>query len=105
MSGGESGVPLSRAPQFGYRSEHLIEIDDDLISKMVENTLRFGVYGKVEQKVRLKEESFTPRTILIENERYSPEKGESPEKSIRGFQVQGMSLDELEKLRKENHEL
>jgi len=30
----------------------LIAIDDELISKMLENTLRFGVYGKVEQKRR-----------------------------------------------------
>jgi hypothetical protein len=31
----------------------MIEIDDDLISKMIENTLKIGVYGKVEQKKRL----------------------------------------------------
>lgn len=28
----------------------MIEIDDDLISYMVENTLTVGVYGKVEPK-------------------------------------------------------
>jgi len=51
-SGGQSGVALSRNPAFGYRAEHTIMIDDELISKMLENTLRFGVYGKVEQKRR-----------------------------------------------------
>lgn len=40
----------TRNPQFGYRNEHMIEIDDDLISYMVENTLTVGVYGKVEPK-------------------------------------------------------
>jgi len=45
--------PVNRAPQFSYKSEHVIEVDDDLISKMIENTLRIGVYGKVEQKRRL----------------------------------------------------
>jgi hypothetical protein len=27
-------------------------VDDDLINKMIENTLRIGVFGKVEQKRR-----------------------------------------------------
>jgi hypothetical protein len=31
-SGGTSGVPLSRNPTFGYKAEHIIDIDDDLIS-------------------------------------------------------------------------
>ena len=43
---------MNRAPQFGYKSEHVIEVDDDLINKMIENTLRIGVFGKVEQKRR-----------------------------------------------------
>jgi hypothetical protein len=30
----------------------MIEIDDELISRMIENTLKIGVYGKVEQKKR-----------------------------------------------------
>jgi len=30
----------------------MISIDDELISKMLENTLKFGVFGKVEQKRR-----------------------------------------------------
>lgn len=41
-------VMSGRAPPFAYKAEHEIEIDDDLISKMIENTLRVGVYGKVE---------------------------------------------------------
>ena len=34
----------------GYRAEHEIEVDEDLVSYMVENTLTIGVYGKVEPK-------------------------------------------------------
>lgn len=107
-SGADSGVPLSRAPQFGYKSEHIIEIDDELISKMSENTLRFGVYGKVEQKKRLKEVLFSPRTIIVEEEGgSSPKKGqerrESIDPSLRSSkQLQGLSLEEIERLRKEN---
>ena len=40
----------TRNPAFGYKNEHVIEIDEDLISYMVENTLTIGVYGKVEPK-------------------------------------------------------
>ena len=43
----------TRNPMFGYKNEHMIEIDEDLISYMVENTLTIGVYGKIEQKKRL----------------------------------------------------
>ena len=57
-------------------------IDDELISKMMENTLRFGVYGKVEQRRRqlnlfspshLEEDRFSykEREIMVE----SPSKG------------------------------
>jgi hypothetical protein len=49
-SGGTTGTAFSNNPVFGYRAEHQIEIDDDLIGKMIENTLRVGIYGKVEQK-------------------------------------------------------
>jgi len=62
-SGGQSGVPLSRAPQFNYHKEHMIEIDEELISNMIESTLKFGVYGKIEQK-----------------KKGSPTNAESPEK-------------------------
>lgn len=43
----------TRNPVFGYKNEHMIDIDEDLISYMVENILTIGVYGKVEQKKRL----------------------------------------------------
>ena len=42
-----------RNPVFGYRQEHVIDIDDDLISRMIESTLRIGIFGKVDQKQRL----------------------------------------------------
>ena len=42
-----------RNPVFGYKTEHMIEIDEDLISYMVENTLTIGVYGKTEQRKKL----------------------------------------------------
>ena len=38
----------TKNPVFGYKNEHILDIDDDMISYMVENTLTIGVYGKVE---------------------------------------------------------
>lgn len=86
-------------------------IDDDLISKMMENTLRFGVYGKVEQRRRqlnlfspshLEEDRFSykEREIMVE----SPSKGGAHrDQSIN--MTKGMSFEEMELLRKENAEL
>ena len=99
-SGGQSGVPLSRAPQFNYHKEHMIEIDEELISNMIESTLKFGVYGKIEQKKKTG----------------SPTNAESPEKydftNATKYEMESspkkggmMSADELERLRKENAEL
>lgn len=40
----------TRNPAFNYKAEHTLDIDDDLITYMMENTLTIGVYGKAEQK-------------------------------------------------------
>ena len=40
----------TRGPVFSYKNEHVLEIDEELISYMVENTLTIGVYGKIEPK-------------------------------------------------------
>jgi hypothetical protein len=87
-------------------------IDDELISKMMENTLRFGVYGKVEQRRRqlnlfspshLEEDrfNFKEREIMVE----SPSKGGAQRDQSINMTKGGMSLEEMELLRKENAEL
>ena len=102
-------MPLSRNPQFAYRTEHSIVIDDELISKMMENTLRFGVYGKVEQRRRqlalfspshMEEDRFSmkEREIMVESPRAQRDQSINMTKG-------GMSLEEMELLRKENAEL
>ena len=110
-TGGTTGVPVSRSPQFGYKNEHLIEVDDDLISKMIENTLRIGVYGKIEQKKRLAGNGGEKLHIIDE---VVNEEGDEPG-SVRSNKNVSMntsklnnstiSPDELERLRKENAEL
>lgn len=105
-SGGASGVPLSRAPHFAYRAEHMIAIDDELISKMLENTLRFGVYGKVEQKRR----KIDLMSLKIEEEEMEMQNGvnrdivvETPSKQTfrdQSMSKNGMSAEEIELLRK-----
>jgi len=44
----------TRNPVFAYKGEHTIDIDDELITYLMENTLTIGVYGKVEQKKKAK---------------------------------------------------
>ena len=85
-------------------------IDDELISKMMENTLRFGVYGKVEQR-RRQLNLFSP-SHNHEDDRDREIMVESPSKGGGGHRDQsinmtkgGMSIEEMELLRKENAEL
>jgi len=76
---------------------------------MLENTLRFGVYGKVEQKRRQlslfspnheAEGAFNFKEDPVIRE-FHPESPSNKGQIIKG----GMSLDEMELLRKQNAEL
>jgi hypothetical protein len=83
----------------------MISIDDELISKMLENTLRFGVFGKVEQKRRridllgLNEDEMDMPNMMVE----SPKKKDTS--MIMSARAGGMSAEEIEILRKQNAEL
>jgi hypothetical protein len=70
---------------------------------MIENTLRFGVYGKVEQKKRLGGDS--KLHVIEESYNEDADDNESPRKTNRSITKGGMPFDELERLRKENAEL
>jgi hypothetical protein len=53
----------------------MIEIDDELISRMIENTLRIGVYGKIEQK---KKQAMSPKGGEISMFSFNSPDGKSP---------------------------
>ena len=84
----------------------MIEIDDELISNMIENTLRIGIYGKIEQKKR-NNNPMSPKSgemFLFEG---SPD-GKSPNKrefSMIATKDGPLTEEEIEKLRRENLEL
>jgi len=92
----------------------MIAIDDELISKMLENTLRFGVYGKVEQR-RRQLNLFSPGNKNDEeafnfNEGSGAQRDNmmgSPSNKEQSISLnrQGMSLEEMELLRRQNAEL
>jgi hypothetical protein len=97
---------VNRAPQFSYKSEHVIEVDDDLISKMIENTLRIGVYGKVEQKKRLTLNNGDKLLMLGDDIDVGGEASSTSKMSKVMQTTKGpLSPEEIERLRQENAEL
>lgn len=82
----------------------MIEIDDELISRMIENTLRIGVYGKIEQK---KKQSMSPKGGEISMFSFNSPDGKSPAKraSIIATKEGPLTEEEIERLRRENLEL
>jgi len=99
-----SGPAQQRSPQFAYKADHMIEIDDELISRMIENTLRIGVYGKIEQK---KKQAISPKGGEISMFSFNSPDGKSPVKrgSIIATKEGPLTEEEIEKLRRENLEL
>lgn len=101
-------------PQFAYRTEHTIEVDEDLISKMIENTLRVGVYGKVEQKKKAQQPVVSidadGKLHVIdempeEDGAGSPTKGKNVSINTSKLGGQVLTLEEIERLRKEHAEM
>jgi hypothetical protein len=98
----------------------LVEVDDELISKMVENTLRIGVYGKVEQKKRtagIGKEGDEKLGLIGDNGPEGLQNGDGDITSKAGTTRGGfgtsramtaggpLTADEIEQLRRENAEL
>ena len=98
-------APVNRAPQFSYKQEHVIEIDDELISKMIENTLRIGVYGKVEQKRRLMNNGDKLHMIGDEIDVAADVSSISKMSKVIQTTKGPLTPEEIERLRQENAEL
>ena len=85
----------TRNPVFGYHNEHVIDIDEDLISYMVENTLTVGVYGKVEPKKKLavvEEKQGGLHVVQEEDEEFKDENSSKVDPSVSGLKQANNSL-------------
>lgn len=81
----------------------MIEIDDELISRMIENTLRIGVYGKIEQK---KKQIMSPDAGDMNSFLFESPDGKSPVKRTSIATKEGpLTEEEIQRLRRENLEL
>ncbi|CDW74930.1 chromosome-associated kinesin klp1 [Stylonychia lemnae] len=95
----------TRNPVFGYKNEHIIEIDEDLIGYMVENTLTIGVYGKVEPKKKQQKQDLSlnqsqqmSNQLQMIQEENEDEMNISPSKSRNEANMSKLSSQQNEKV-------